>query len=116
MKQNKVEPKTEKEKAFNNWKHNAIHLTFPNGNAISTVWGYCTYSDNHDLGDDALEFDSLKAFQTFMQSDTVEIMILEAPKKLRKLIETKYGFGGDTVKGYLSIKEWLEIVNLLSTN
>ena len=101
----------EKEKAFNNWKHNSLHLTFPNGNSLSTVWGYCTYSDNHDISDD---IEGIEAFNTFMQSNTVEIMILEAPDKLRKKIHRKYDFGGDTVKGYLTITEWLDIVRMLS--
>ena len=96
-----------KEKAFSNWKHNGVHLTFPNGNALSTVWGYCTYSDNH--GDYSVD-----AFNKFMESDTVEIMILNAPEKLTKKIQRKYDFGGDSVKGYLTMTEWLDIVKMLS--
>lgn len=99
-----------REKAFNNWKHNAIHLTFPNGNSLSTIWGYLTYSDNHDF---ISGYDDDK-FTRWLPSDTVEIMILEAPDKLRKKIEKKYDFGGDTVKGYLTMKEWLDIVKMLS--
>lgn len=98
------------EKAFNNWGHNRIHLTFPNGNAISTVWGYLTYSDNHDFVSD----DHLDRFNEFMQSDTVEIMILKAQDKLRNKIEKKYDFGGDSVKGYLTITEWLDILKMLA--
>ena len=108
-----VKKTEEKEKAFNNWKHNAIHLTFPNGNRISTIWGYGTYSDNHDRPDLDRESDASLPFNTFMDSDTVEIMVLEAPEKLLKKINKKYG-DGDTVCGYLTMKEWLEVIRLLS--
>lgn len=101
--------KKTKEKAFNNWKRNAIHLTFPNGNAISTTWAYLTYSDNNDMS-----YNSMDKFNEFMQSDTVEIMILNAPDKLVKKIQNKYDFEDDSVKGYLNITEWLEILNLLA--
>jgi hypothetical protein len=102
-----------KEKAFNNWRHNAIHLTFPNGNAISTVWGYCTYSDNHDRPDLDRSLDVSLPFNTFMDSDTAEVMILNAPEKLIKKINKKYG-GDGSVIGYLNMKQWLEIIRLLS--
>lgn len=103
--------KANKEKSFNNWGHNKLHLTFPNGNRLSTIWGYGTYSDNHDAGD---TIDGVSAFQTFMSSDTVEIMILEAPEKLIKKIQKKYDFEDDSVKGYLTMAEWLDIVKMLS--
>lgn len=99
-----------KEKAFNNWKHNGVHFTFPNGNSISTIWGSGTYSDNYDSVFDL----GLDGFKTFMDSDTVEIMILKAPAKLTKKIQKKYDFEDDGVKGYLNITEWLDIVNLLA--
>ena len=79
--------KEPKEKAFNNWRHNSIHLTFPNGNVLSTVWGYLTYSDNHYFAEEG------DKFREFMQSDTVEISILEAPEETRKKIHKKYGNG-----------------------
>lgn len=110
-----------KEKAFNNWTHNSIHLTFPNGNAISTIWGYLSYCDNrYHKKDKAIikdKFDGkayLDNFQRFMDCDNCEVMILNAPDKLLKKIHKKYEFGGDPVKGYVSITEWLEIVNLLA--
>ena len=102
-------PDTIKEKAFNNFKHNGIHLTFPNGNALSTIWGYCTYSDNHDM-----EIGYGDNYNKFFDSDTVEIMIQKAPDKLRKKIEKKYDFDGDNVKGYLTMEEWLDVVKMLS--
>lgn len=108
-----------KEKAFNNWSHNSIHLTFPNGNAISTIWGYLSYCDNKYLENDkAITKNKLNGkayldnFQRFMDCDNCEIMILNAPDKLLKKIHKKYDF--EDVKGYTTITEWLEIVNLLA--
>ena len=98
---------TKREKAFRNFRSNGIHLTFPNGNALSTVWGCSSYSDNHDMEVD------LDNYNKFLDSNTVEIMILEAPDKLRKKIGKKYDFNGD-VKGYLTMEEWLDVVKMLS--
>ena len=98
-----------KKKAFRNFKHNGIHLTFPNGNTLSTIWGYCTYSDNYDMDGGV----SVDKFDKFLDSDTVEIMIRQAPDKLKKKIEKKYDFEGN-IKGYLTMEEWLEVVKMLS--
>jgi len=98
---------TIKEKAFCNFRSNGIHLTFPNGNALSTVWSCSSYSDNYDM-----DFD-LDNYNKFLDSDTVEIMILKAPDKLKKKIEKKYDFDGD-VKGYMTMQEWLDVIKMLS--
>lgn len=100
-----------KEKAFNNWRHNSIHLTFPNGNILSTVWGVGTYSDNHDFD---FTPDPSEGFRVFMQSDEVEISILKAPAKLVKKIMKKYDVENDSVIGYLNMAQWLDIVKMLS--
>jgi len=84
------------EKAFHNFKHNGIYLTFPNGNMLSTIWGDCVYN-----------------FDKFLDSDTAEIMILKAPDKLKKKIGKKYDFDG-FVKEYLTMEEWLDVVKMLS--
>jgi hypothetical protein len=97
-----------KNKAFNNWKHNAIHLTFPNGNSLSTTWGYGTYSDNYDNWSD-------NVFRKFMSSDTVEVMILKAPEKLVKKIYKKYDENRNgNIIGFLTMEQWLEVVKMLS--
>lgn len=101
-------------KSFNNWKHNSIRLTFPNGNKLSTIWGNSTYSDNHDRPDLEIGGDYLKAYTTFMDSDTCECMILNAPDKLVKKIHRKFDCEGDTVLPYLTMTQWLELVKLLS--
>ena len=72
-----------KEKAFNNFKHNGVHLSFPNGNMISTIWGRGSYSDNYDGTGDTGGF--LNDYQTFMESDTVEIMVDCSDKLFKKL-------------------------------
>lgn len=95
-----------KEKAFNNWKHNAIHLTFPNGNALSTIWGAGTYCENYNLWRDSRDL-------KFLDSNSVEIMIIKAPQKLINKINRKYGDCGDVI-GYLKITQWLDIVNMLA--
>ena len=99
-----------KEKAFNNWRHNAIHLTFPNGNCLSTTWACCSYSENHDMED--IDYD--KQWETFRPSDTAEVMILNAPEKLIKRIYKKLdGYYGDPL-GYVTMEQWLWIVKMLS--
>lgn len=90
-------------KAFNNWSANSLHLTFPNGNSLSTIWHYGSYSDNYDKGD----------FNTFMSSDTVEIMILKAPERLIKKINKKFDTS-ENVIGRLTITQWLWVVNQLA--
>lgn len=101
------------EKAFNNFKHNGIHLRFPNGNGISTIWGAGTYSDNYNYIVNTTD-DSL-GYRTFMSSDTCEVMILNCPDKLLKKIKNKYQKDDSgSVIGFLTIDKWLEIVKLLS--
>lgn len=98
-----------KEKAFDNWRHNAIHLTFPNGNSLSTTWAYGTYSENYDMDDLA----DTEHWKTFRGSDTCEVMILKAPDKLIKKIHKKFD-GDGSVIGYLTMDKWLDIVKILS--
>ncbi len=102
-----------KEKAFNNFKHNGIHLTFPNRNMISTIWGVGSYTENHDI--DFKNDDLTDMFNTFLESNNVEVMI-SCGKKLKKRLHKKFGAEEDggsphRVIGYLSIMEWLYIVN-----
>lgn len=99
-------------KAFENLKHNCLHLNFPNGNSISTIWGPGSYSENHDAFDDPNEF--IAKYKTFMDSNDVEVMI-SCPDKLYKRIARKYNEGSDnSVIGYLNITQWLEILKLIS--
>lgn len=97
-------------KAFKNTKHNGIHLVFPNGNWLSTIWGVGSYSDNYDIFSD----DVVKDFSTFRESNNVEIMFT-CGDRLKKKICKKYNEGSTDPIGYLDITQWLEIVNLLAT-
>lgn len=96
------------EKAFKNVAHNKLHLWFPNGNGLSTIFGFGSYSDNYDVKTKG------NHWETFLHSNTVEIMILNAPDKLNKKIHKKYNAEGEGVIGRLNITQWLEIVNILS--
>ncbi len=103
------------EKAFKNTHHNGIHLWFPNGNGISTIWGFGSHTENNGFDDRSFPSDLTQKFNTFMESNDCEIMILNCPSKLLKKIQKKYNEGSDEcVINYLDIKKWLEIINLLA--
>lgn len=92
-------------KAFNNPKHNTLHLQFPNGNFISTIWGVGSYTENYEAPE---------GYHTFMDSDDVEIMVTcsdELFKKLQKRFKTT-----NTVFGHLSMRQWLRVVNEVSND
>lgn len=72
-----------REKSFNNFKHNGLHLTFPNGNFISTIFGIGSYTENHDM---------YTKMEEFMDSNDVEIMF-DCGDKLKKKILKKYNDG-----------------------
>jgi hypothetical protein len=98
------------EKAFENIKHNALHLNFPNGNKLSTIWGRGSYTENHDFTFD--ESGNIKDFWTFIGSNNVEIMFA-CDKKLEKKIFKKFIYDSQPI-GYLTILQWVEIVKMLS--
>ena len=91
-------------KSFQSHKDNGVFLQFPNGNGISTIWGKYTYSDNKDI-------DYNTPFETRLDSNTAEILI-KCSDKLHKRIHKKYNGDGNII-GFLNIKQWLEILNLL---
>ena len=99
-----------KEKSFKNIEHNKIHLNFPNGNWISTIWGVGSYTENNFVNIEHGSF--MKLYQTFMESNDVEVMI-ECSEELKEKIHKKYD-GDGSVIGHLNITQWLEIVNLIS--
>lgn len=94
---------------FINWRHNAFHLNFPNGNWLSTTFGYGSYSDNHNI--DA-ETGVIDRFDTFYGSQTVEVMFT-CGDSLKKRLHKKFD-GDESIIGYLSITDWLYIVNALA--
>jgi len=114
MTQEEKAEETKIKKAFFSWKPGRFHLNFPNGNNISTVWGFGTYSENYEYdcyGTENGEFVD-ERHQSF-GSDTVEIMF-SCGEKLRKRILKKYNDGDDDPIGYLPQDKWLEIVRLVS--
>ena len=110
MTKNKIE-KTKK--AFSNFKHNGIHIWFPNGNGISTIWGYGSYSDNYDY-EPKDKKNIMARFETFLESNSVEVMILKCSDELLKRLEKKYYGGYEQPFNRLTITEWLDIVNKVS--
>lgn len=89
-------------KSFDNWRHNGVKLRFPNGNEISTIWGRGSYSENKYL----------ESYQTFLGSNTVEVMI-SCGDRLHKRLHKKFE-GDGSVIGYLDINDWLYIVNAVA--
>lgn len=111
-------------KAFTNVKHNTIHLQFPNGNWISSIWGVGSYTDNHYLGMPPVTLGDpekisltpptsfFESLTKFLDSNEVEVMI-DCPKPLLDKIHKKYD-GDGSVIGHLNIMQWVEIINLIS--
>jgi hypothetical protein len=101
-------------KAFCNHVINGVRLAFPNGNAISTIWGRGTYSENHD-------YESGKGvFEDYREpiedgSNTAEIMILNAPDTLfEKIYKHQNADTDNGVIGWVNMTDWLWIINQLS--
>lgn len=100
------------DKAFAQHKINGFRLKFPNGNGLSTIWSYCSYSENYDLPDIQ---DEIERFETPLGSNTVEIMP-DCSEELMKYLQEKYPDNENgPVFGHLTLAQWLEIVNILST-
>lgn len=101
--------KDKKEIPFNNWRPGAIHLTFSNGNWLSTTWANGSYSDNYN-GDFSEGLDKFVP----KASTTCEIMF-ECPERLRKKIYKMCSHDpGDSVIPYVEMSSWEKIVNMLS--
>lgn len=105
-----------KTKAFVIHRENGFLLNFPNGNSISTIWGWGSYSETKDWHPDPLkhgEFDVMEVFKRLPEgSNSVEIMFACSPA-LQKKIEKKFNAGDRQPIGYLNISDWIEIINML---
>lgn len=98
-------------KSFQNKSLNKLHLWFPNGNGLSTIWSKYSYSENYDTE----HVNGVDAWNVPLESDTVEIMILEAPEKTRNKVFRKFARDSEnSVIGHLDMEQWLEIVKILS--
>lgn len=110
-------------KAFTAHKANGIYLNFPNGNALSTVWGSGTYSDNYDYGfkrtDGTFDAENFtKAYNERIKtgSDTVEVMPM-CGDLVKKLLDAKFPDNENgSVFSRLTFPQWLEMVNILNEN
>ena len=84
-------------------EHNQIKIVFPNGHAVSIVYGAVTYSTDRNG----------ERFPTNIQpnelASTVEVAILDPQGELLKFKD------GESVKGFASITEVLAILNWVST-
>lgn len=92
-------------KSFVNHKHNGVYLKFPNGNGISTVWGYSNYCENYNNGE-------LGKFNN--GSDTCEILPEADEKTIKKLYKICPELKNNNVAGHLTMEDWLKVVKILS--
>lgn len=106
-----------------NHRENSVYLDFGNGIEMSTIWGYSSYSENHDGNKEGVLLGKpsgiamIDKFQTRYDSSTVEMMFTEAPEDFLETVYAKYGVGiSDDEKrgpyGYLPLADWLEIVDM----
>jgi hypothetical protein len=95
-------------RAFSCHRKNGVYLKFPNGNAISTIWGVATYSQNHD-GD-------FSNFEKQLDSMDCEIMPITEDKDLLEQIFQHFNRSSkdDSVIGWVSITDWLWVLNQLA--
>lgn len=110
--------KKEYEKAFYNHKVNGIHLSFPNGNSLSTIWGIGSYSENHDKGFEELyDIDNFtKMYNTQMGSDNCEVMP-GCSDLVKKLLDATFPEEENgSIFGNMTFEKWLKMVNILNEN
>jgi hypothetical protein len=83
---------------------NGFSIKFPNGLTLSTRFGYANYCENRD-NEKLLQSFSKNAREPYesLDSNTAEIAVI------REAGEFARGKEGDSVKGYVEIKEWLEV-------
>lgn len=86
-------------------RNNHFWLTFDNGITLSTIFGYCSYSENR-YGDESIQIKD--RFDVRYESDNAEIAIINPEGDF---ITKKYKDDGDGVLGYVSFDEWLKIVD-----
>jgi hypothetical protein len=98
-------------KTFSGHRMNTFAVTFPNGNWLSTVWGWGTYSDNYLL----IPKECLK--DEAMESSNVEIKFNcneKLAKKIFKKLEHRSSGDKFDPYGHVELDEWLWVVNQLN--
>jgi hypothetical protein len=101
----------ENKSAFTNHRHNGVYLQFPNGNAISTIWGVGTYSDNHNK--------SFNDYSKLIESGSMAVEIMPITKNIRllkRIFRKCKQTMNDTVIGWVDITTWLWIINQLAND
>jgi hypothetical protein len=96
-------------KSFTIHRDNGVFLQFPNGNSISTIWGYGSYTENYNKNENGTMESRFRNFPD--GSNDVEVMI-SCPDKLHKAIQKKFR-GDGSVIGHLTIDDWMYIINRL---
>lgn len=97
-------------RAFGNAQPNKVQLNFPNGNWLSSVWGWGCYSD---WGSSRMMSGGDKPqISEFAASNLVEVMFT-CGDRLHKRLHKKFDGDGGVI-GYLQFDEWLYIVNALA--
>lgn len=92
-------------KAFENG-YNHLILNFPNGNSISSIWGWGSYTENYgELAD--------PEFKTFLASNDVEVSVT-CSKMLFKKLQRRYKTTS-TVFGHITIKQWVKLISDVSS-
>lgn len=94
-------------RSFYNHKTNGFHINFANGNSLSTIWGRGTYSDNK-----LRELEPLER----VGSDTCEVRpgcSTEVKEELDKMFPDN---AGDSVYPYVTLEQWIDIVNYLNNH
>ena len=95
-------------KAFYNHRKNGVHLKFPNGNSISTIWGSDSYTENSRL------FPKISTSEKVDGGSNDVEVLFTCSEKLCKKIEKKYNDSDPQPIGHLTIDKWLKIINLLA--
>lgn len=106
----------EKTKAFVNHRDNGFALTFPNGNSISTIFGFGSYTENRNWKNPKSkgEQDLLAQFAKIPEgSNTVECMPNCSERVMDILQEKFLDNSNGSVFGHLTIDQWFEMVDIL---
>ncbi len=93
---------------------NKLQLDFGNGIYVSTIWGYCSHTDNYD-GEDYTpgeEDDIAGKFKFKYESTNVEVMVSCSDEKWLEKLHKKYDkwSAGRILFDYLPLKEWVKLL------
>ena len=86
-------------------KTDGVRIDFKNGLVLSTIWGYCTYSDNHDIKTS----EDYGFGRNENGSSTVEFMFIDGDEKLIEKLCKKYG-DGENPSAYIPVHKWIEMI------